>query len=103
MLGSLEAAQYAGRPSNPWHQLYNDLAKRAGKNPAKAAVSRKILIAAWHVLSRQQPFRPAAPRRPAPASASSLCFLAARRPCMESRSRDSSHEHSAPTPAPKEK
>ena len=68
---------YAGRPSNPWHQLYTDLATRAGKNPAKSAVARKILIAAWHVLSRQQPFSPAAPRRAAPVSASSRCFLAA--------------------------
>ncbi len=72
-----EAAQHAWRPNNPWHQLYTDLAKRAGKNPAKAAVARKILIAAWHVLSRQQPFKPAAPRRPNPVSASSRCFLAA--------------------------
>ena len=74
---TVEAAQHAWRPTNPWHQLYSDLAKRAGKNPAKAAVARKILIAAWHVLSRQQPFRPAVPRRPDPASASSRCFLAA--------------------------
>jgi transposase len=74
---AVEAAQHAWRPTNPWHPLYTDVAKRAGKNPAKAAVARKILIAAWHVLSRQQPFKPAAPRRPDPASASSRCFLAA--------------------------
>ena len=74
---AVEAAQHAWRPTNPWHQLYTDVAKRAGKNPAKSAVARKILIATWHVLSRQQPFKPAAPRRPSPASASSRCFLAA--------------------------
>ena len=74
---AVEAAQHAWRPTNPWHQLYTDTAKRAGKNPAKAAVARKILIAAWHVLSRQQPFKPAASRRPDPASASSRCLLAA--------------------------
>ena len=74
---AVEAAQHAWRPSNPWHQLYTDLATRAGKNPAKSTVARKILIAAWHVLSRQQPFSPAAPRRAAPVSASSRCFLAA--------------------------
>jgi transposase len=74
---AVEAAQHAWRPTNPWHQLYTDVAKRAGKNPAKSAVARKILIASWHVLSRQQPFKPAAPRRPHPASASSRCFLAA--------------------------
>jgi hypothetical protein len=73
----VEAAQHAWRPTNPWHQLYTDVAKRAGKNPAKAAVARKILIAAWHILSRQQAFKPAAPRRSDPASASSRCFLAA--------------------------
>src|SRR5215216_4584807 len=50
---AVEAAQHAWRPTNPWHQLYTDLAKRAGKNPAKSAVARKILIAGWHVLSRQ--------------------------------------------------
>jgi hypothetical protein len=74
---AVEAAQHAWRPTNPWHQLYTDLAQRAGKNPAKAAVARKILIAAWHVLSRQQPFKAAAPRRPDPVSASSRCLLAA--------------------------
>jgi transposase len=74
---AVEAAQHAWRPSNPWHQLYTDLAARAGKNPAKSAVARKILIAAWHVLSRQQAFTPPAPRRSGSASASSRCFLAA--------------------------
>src|SRR4051812_2102688 len=60
---AVEAAQHAWRPTNPWHQLYTDLAARAGKNPAKAAVARKILIAAWHVLSRQQPFKPGLGRK----------------------------------------
>jgi transposase len=32
---AVEAAQHAWRPTNPWHQLYTDLATRAGKNPAK--------------------------------------------------------------------
>jgi transposase len=69
---AVEAAQHAWRESNPWHRLYTDLAERAGKNAAKAAVARKILIAAWHVLSRQQPFKP-----PAVVSANSTRFLAA--------------------------
>ena len=60
---AVEAAQHAWRPTNPWHQLYSDARRAPGKNPAKSAVARKILIAAWHVLSRQQPFKPAAPRR----------------------------------------
>src|SRR4051794_5094363 len=61
---AVETAQHAWRPTNAWHQLYTDVAKRAGKNPANFAVARKILIATWHVLSRQEPFKPAAPRRP---------------------------------------
>jgi transposase len=57
---AVEAAQQAWRPSNPRHELYVDIKRRHGKpNPAKAAVARKVLIAAWHVLSLQQPFKPA--------------------------------------------
>ena len=58
---AVEAAQQAWRPNNPWHDLYTNVKQRHGKsNPAKAAVARKVLIAAWHVLARQQPFKPAA-------------------------------------------
>jgi len=58
---AVEAAQQAWRPSNPWHHLYTDIKQRQGKsNPAKAAVARKVLIATWHVLSRQEPFKPSA-------------------------------------------
>jgi transposase len=56
---AVEAAQQAWRQSNPWHRLYLETAKRQGKtNAGKAAVARKVLIAAWHVLSRNQPFKP---------------------------------------------
>jgi transposase len=55
---AVEAAQQAWRPTNPWHRLYTDTKSRHGKaNPAKAAVARKILIASWHILARQQPFK----------------------------------------------
>jgi transposase len=74
---AVEAAHQAWRPSNPWHELYTQLVARHGKNPAKSAVARKVLIAAWHVLSRDQPFKPSRPRGAAPVSASSRCFLAA--------------------------
>ena len=58
---AVEAAQHAWRPTNPWHQLYTQTKTRHGKaNPAKSAVARKVLIACWHVLARQQEFRPAA-------------------------------------------
>ncbi|MBV9168100.1 MAG: IS110 family transposase [Solirubrobacterales bacterium] len=69
---AVEAAQCAWRPTNPWHRLYLDVKQRTGKsNPAKSAVARKILIAAWHVLARQQPFKPSRVQRgddPVPAS-----------------------------------
>jgi hypothetical protein len=58
------------------HELYTELTARHGKNPAKSAVARKVLIAAWHVLSRDEPFKPSRPRG-GTVSASSRCFLAA--------------------------
>jgi transposase len=66
---AVEAANQAWRPSNPWHEHYLRISARHGKNPAKSAVARKLLIAAWHMLSRREPFKPA--------PASSRCFLAA--------------------------
>jgi transposase len=75
---AVEAAQHAWRPSNPWHGLYTDIKRRHGKaNPAKAAVARKILIASWHILARNQPFKPSAPRAADPVPASSCVRLAA--------------------------
>jgi transposase len=75
---AVEASQQAWRPNNPWHQLYTDIKRRHGKsNPAKAAVARKVLIAAWHVLALQQPFKPSASGATDPAPASSSIRLAA--------------------------
>ena len=77
---AIEAAQQAWRPNNPWHQLYRDVKERCGGkgNPAKAAVARKVLIAAWHVLALEQPFTPSRPRgAAAPVPANSSCVLAA--------------------------
>jgi hypothetical protein len=52
--------------------------ERRGKaNPAKAAVARKVLIAAWHVLARDEPFKSSAPRATASVPASSSIRLAA--------------------------
>lgn len=75
---AVEAAQQAWRPTNPWHRLYSDVKSRHGKsNPAKAAVARKVLIAAWHVLAREQPFAPRAIGATDPVPASSSTHLAA--------------------------
>jgi transposase len=76
---AVEAAQQAWRETNPWHNLYLDVGRRSRHtNAAKAAVARKILIAAWHMLSRNEPFKPA-PRTTAGTSvpASSSLALAA--------------------------
>jgi transposase len=76
---AVEAAQQAWRETDPWHDLDVDVARRSRHtNAAKAAVARKILIAAWHLLSRNQPFNPA-PRstRGSPVAASSRLALAA--------------------------
>ena len=67
---AVEAANNAWRPSNPWHGHYLRVSAGHGKNPAKSAVARKLLIAAWHMLSRREPFKE-------PASANSSCFLTA--------------------------
>jgi transposase len=62
---AIEAAQHAWRPTNPWHRLYTETRRRHGKtNPAKAAIARKVLIACWHVLSLQQPFKRHTPTPP---------------------------------------
>jgi transposase len=75
---AVEAAQGAWRPTNPWHRLYTEVKQRHGKaNPAKAAVARKILIASWHVLSRNEPFKPSATSATDPVPASSSIRLAA--------------------------
>ena len=74
---AVEAAHQAWRESNPWRELYTSIAARAGKNPAKSAVARKVLIASWHILGRRQPFKPAGSPEPTTVSASSRCFLAA--------------------------
>jgi transposase len=76
---AVEAAQHAWRESNPWHELYLDVGRRSRhSNSAKAAVARKILIAAWHILSRNEPLKPV-PRTTAgtPVPASSHLALAA--------------------------
>src|SRR5881398_818365 len=75
---AVEAAQQAWRESNPWHQLYTDVSRRSrNHNSAKAAVARKILIAAWHMLSRNEPFKPAPRTGATSVPASSRLALAA--------------------------
>jgi 3'-phosphoadenosine 5'-phosphosulfate sulfotransferase (PAPS reductase)/FAD synthetase len=76
---AVEAAQSAWRESNPWHPLYLDVKARCGgrTNPAKAAIARKVLIAAWHVLTLEQPYKPSRRRGDSSVPASSHFHLAA--------------------------
>jgi transposase len=75
---AVEASQHAWRPTSPWNALYSDIKRRHGKaNPAKAAVARKVLIASWHVLSLQEPFKPSASSATDSVPASSPIRLAA--------------------------
>jgi transposase len=75
---AVEASQHAWRPTNPWNRLYTDIKRRHGKaNPAKSAVARKVLIASWHVLSLNEPFKPSASSATDPVPASSSIRLAA--------------------------
>jgi transposase len=57
---AVEAAHQAWRPANPWHGHYLRVTARHGKNPAKSSVARELLIAAWHMLARDEPFKPPA-------------------------------------------
>jgi hypothetical protein len=52
---AVEAANQVWRPSNLFHNHYRRLAATHGTNPAKVAVARKLLICAWHMLSRDRP------------------------------------------------
>src|SRR3989442_7888373 len=75
---AVEAAQQARRQSNPRHPPYTGVHRRSrNHNSAKAAVARKILIAAWHILSRNEPFKPAPRTGATSVSASSRLALAA--------------------------
>ena len=99
---AVEAAHQSWRPSNPWHELYTDLTKRDGKNPAKSAVARKILIAAWQVLSRDQPFKPSRPAARLLSRQAPAAFWPPDGPAWNREADAAPHEQSAP-PAPKEK
>jgi transposase len=50
----VEAAQAAVRSHDYWQTEYLRLAKRVGKKKAKVAVARKLLVAAWHVLTKEE-------------------------------------------------
>jgi hypothetical protein len=66
----------AARENEPLARPYADLARRSRHtNAANAAVARKILIAAWHMLSRNEPFS-SAPRTTSVSASSPVALTA---------------------------
>ena len=59
----VEAAQHAAQHHPHWKEEYARLEPRLGKNKAKVAIARKLLVVVWHVLSEQQPDRYADPQQ----------------------------------------
>jgi transposase len=49
----VEAAQTAARTHPHWKAEFRRLERRIGRQKAKVAVARKLLIAVWHVLSKE--------------------------------------------------
>jgi transposase len=72
---AVEAAQQAWRPTSPWHRLYTATPRQG--QPGQGGGRAQGLIAAWHVLSRGEPFKPSATSAPDPVPASSSIRLAA--------------------------
>jgi hypothetical protein len=50
----VEAAWAAVRSSKYWQTQFDKLALRIGKEKAIVAIARKLLVSAWHVLSKQE-------------------------------------------------
>lgn len=59
----VEAAQAAANTHPHWQAELARLEPRLGRNKAIVAIARKLLVAVWHVLTRQQPDRFAEPVR----------------------------------------
>lgn len=59
----VEAAQIAANTHPHWMAELARLEPRLGRNKTIVAIARKLLVAVWHVLSKQQPDRFAEPER----------------------------------------
>jgi transposase len=59
----VEAAWMAVRSHEYWKRLFERLADRLGRPKAIVAIARKLLVVIWHVLSRQEADRQAAPNQ----------------------------------------
>jgi transposase len=59
----VEAAQVAANTHPHWQAELARLEPRLGRNKAIVAIARKLLVAAWHVLSGEAPYRHSDPLR----------------------------------------
>lgn len=60
---AVEAAQSIARSSSPLAASYHRIRRRKGHAIAVTALARKLVVVVWHVLSKQEPYRYAAPTR----------------------------------------
>jgi transposase len=57
----VQAAQHLDRHPGPLGVFFRNLARRKGRNVAVVATARKLVTIAWHMLSRNEPYRYATP------------------------------------------
>jgi transposase len=60
---AIEAAQSIARSSSPLAASYHRIRRRKGHAIAVTALARKLVVVVWHVLTKQEPYRYAAPER----------------------------------------
>lgn len=57
----MQAAQHVAKHPGPLGVFFRRLAKRKNRNVAVVAVARKLVVIAWHMLTKNQPYRYAQP------------------------------------------
>ena len=60
---AIEAAHTIARSSSPLAATYLRIRRRKGHQIAVTALARKLVVVVWHLLTTQQPYRYAAPKR----------------------------------------
>jgi transposase len=58
----VQAAQHVGTHPGPLGVFFRRLAQKKGRNIAVVAVARKLAVIAWHMLTKNEPYRYAMPR-----------------------------------------
>lgn len=58
----VQAAQHVAKHPGPLGVFFRRLAKRKSRNVAVVATARKLVVIAWHLLTKNEPYRYAQPR-----------------------------------------